>query len=204
MPKRPSAANTIVRFILTAIVVYAFALWGWSYLVPPYTGIVTAIANEELHIVGLENVTKLGPSLDPAYEIAVYHRDAADMQDSLFDFKLESLRSHMPMLLALVLAMPIALKRKIKAVLMGVSFLIVIDSLASVVVMTWSYTFLPDQHTFSPFKDSAFRNSIVSFLYDFYNAIGVGFIPIIIWILVSVRKKDVSRLFEVRAEKMVE
>ena len=190
------ATKTILRFILTAIVCYALALWGWSYLIQPCLGIVTAVANEELHILGLDKTTKLGPSLDPAYEIAVYHRDAADMQDSLFDFKQEALRSHAPMLFALILAMPITPKRKIKAFVISILLLILIDSVASIVVMTWSYTFLPDHHVFTPFKDSPFRNAIISFLYDFYNAIGVGVIPIIIWIVTSVRRQDIGRLLE--------
>jgi len=183
-------------------VCYAIALWGWTYLLQPYTVAVTTIANEELHILGLDKLTRLGPSLNPAFEIAVYHRDAADMQDSLFDFKLESLRSHVPMLVALILAMPLALKRKLKSLVLGLFILLVLDSLVSIIVMTWSYTFLPDQHTFTPFKDSTFRNAIISFLYDFYNAIGVGFFPIIIWILVSVRKRDVSKLFEGKVAKV--
>jgi len=196
-----STTNIILRFIATAIVCFALALWGWSYLVRPYTTIITTIANEELHILGLDKTTRLGPSLDPAFEIAVYHKDAAAMQDSLFDFKLETLRSHMPMLLALILAMPIAFKRRIKALALGIVMLALVDSVVSIVIMTWSYTFLHDQHVFSPFKDSTFRNAVISFLYDFYNAIGVGFFPIIIWILVCVRKRDVSRLFEGRVVK---
>jgi len=82
----------IAWFISKAIILYAVFIWAWSYLMHTYIGIVTPLANKELQIIGIVNITKLGPSENPNFEIAVYHRDAADMQDSLFDFTLESLR----------------------------------------------------------------------------------------------------------------
>ena len=139
-------------------------------------------------------MTKLGPSFDPNSEVAVYHRDAADMQDSLFDFKLESLRSHIPMVLALVFAMPLPFQRRLKSAGASLLILCLVDSLACIVVMTWSYTFLPEHHQWTPFSDSALRDSVISYLYDFYNAIGVGFVPVFVWILVAVRKRDFEKL----------
>lgn len=184
----------IARFIIRAIVLYAVLMVGWGYLLQPYIGVVTALSNRELHVLGIETITKLGPSLDPNSGVAVYHRDAADMQDSLFDFKLESLRSHIPMLLALVFAMPLPFHRRLKSAGVALLMMCLIDSLACIVVMTWSYTFLPEHHQWTPFSNSQLRDSVISFLYDFYNAIGVGFVPLIVWILVSVRKRDLETL----------
>ena len=175
---------------------YALLFWGWSYLVASYMSVVTPIANKELQVLGVAGITWMGPSQDPSFEVAVYHRDAAGDRDSLFDFKLESIRSHFPMLLALVFAMPLPWKRKIKAALFGMLVICVVDSLACVVILIWSYTFLPDHTVFTPFSHSTFRDSIVSFLYSFYNAIGVGVIPIVVWAAVTLRKEDVKRYFE--------
>jgi len=169
---------------------------AWSYCVRTYIEIVTPVANKELQVIGIGNITKLGPSFDPNFEVAVYHRDAANMQDSLFDFKLESLRSHIPMFLALTLAMPLAMTRRLKAMAVGLVILILIDSVVCILIMAWSYTFLPDHHTFSPFSSSAFRDGVINFLYNFYNAIGVGFIPIVVWILAGVRKKDLENVWK--------
>lgn len=171
---------------------YAILIVGWAYLLPPYISIVSGLSNEELHVLGIENITKLGPSLDPNSEVAVYHRDAADMQDSLFDFKLESLRSHIPMILALVFAMPLPFRRRLKSAGVALFIMLLIDSIACIVVMTWSYTFLPEHHQWTPFSSSQLRDSVISFLYHFYNAIGVGFVPLIVWILVIVRRRDLE------------
>jgi hypothetical protein len=180
-------------FIIKAIIFYTVLIVAWSFCVGSYVNIIMPVANKELQIIGVGNITKLGPSLDPKFEVAVYHRDAAAMQDSLFDFKLESLRSHIPMFLALTLAIPYSFTRRLKAAVIGLFILLAIDSLICVIIMTWSYTFLPDQHVFTPFSASPIRDSIINFLYNFYNAIGVGFIPIIVWVLVGVRKKDIER-----------
>ncbi|MBI1805520.1 MAG: hypothetical protein HYR76_00550 [Ignavibacteria bacterium] len=182
--------NAIGWFILRAIFLYALLFWGWSYIIHDYMGIVTPLVNKELQILGVANITQIGPSRDPRFDVAVYHRDAAGMDDSLFDFKLESIRSHFPMLFALILAMPVSLPRKLKAVGIGILIMYIVDSLAVVIILTWSYSFLPDHHAFTPFSDSAIRDSIVSFFYNFYNAIGVGVIPIVVWAAVSLRRRD--------------
>ncbi len=191
--KPKSIYSAIGWFIARAIIVYAVLFWGWSYLVTSYMSVVTPIANKELQVLGVADITWMGPSQNPSFEVAVYHRDAAGDRDSLFDFKLESIRSHFPMLLALVLAMPLLWKRKIKAALFGMLVICVLDSLACVVILIWSYTFLPDHAVFTPFSHSAFRDGIVSFVYSFYNAIGVGIIPIVVWAVVTLRREDVSR-----------
>jgi hypothetical protein len=190
-----SAPEIILRFICLAIIFYALFFWLWSYVHPPYTAIITSFANEELHVLDIDAITRTGPSLDPKYDIAVYHRDAADMQDSLFDFRLESIRSTIPILLALIIAMPVPWKRKIKPLIAGSIAVIIMESMACVMIMIWSYTFLPDQNKFSPFHASPIRNSIIGYFYDFYNSMGVGFFPVIIWIIVCVRKDLIRRLF---------
>lgn len=193
--------KTISWFIIKAIIFYAVLIVGWSFCVSTYVGVVTPIANKELQIMGVSDMTKLGPSLDPNFEVAVYHRDAAAMQDSLFDFKLESLRSHIPMFLALTFAIPYSFTRRLKAAIIGLIVLLLIDSTVCILIMTWSYTFLPDQHVFTPFSASPVRDSIVSFLYNFYNAIGVGFIPIIVWILAGVRRSDIEKWWKKEVKK---
>lgn len=196
MKKFQPVPKLILRFIGTAIILYALFYWAWSYTIPFYSLIVTSVTNEELHILGLDAITKTGPSFDPKFDIAVYHRDAAEMQDSLFDFKLESLRSIMPMLLALLLAMPVNWKKKIKPIIPGTILVILVESLGCLLILSWSYIFLPDHNKFSPFHTSHYRESIIGFFYEFYNSVGIEFFPILIWIIVSVRKDTIRHLFK--------
>lgn len=193
--QRKSIYNALGWFLFHTIILYAFFFWLWSYAVPTYVDIITPIANKELQILGIASITKMGPSLDQGFEVAVYHREAAKMQDSLFDFKLESIHSHFPMLIALILTTPIAWRRKIKPLLIAISIIIIIDSLACVNILVWSYTFLPDHNKFTPFSVSPLRDALVNFFYNFYNGMGVHVIPITIWVLVCAWKVDYQKYF---------
>ena len=186
--------KSVFFFICRSILFYAVFFWCWSYCVPYYTSVITSVTNEELHILGLDAITRTGPSLDPKYDIAVYNRDAAAMQDSLFDFKLESLRSILPMFLALTAAMPFSWNKKLRTMIPGILLLLLIESLGCLLVVSWSYIFLPDHHIFSPFHSFPLRDSIVGFLYGFYNSVGIEFFPILIWIIFSFRRETIVDL----------
>ncbi|MDI6766045.1 MAG: hypothetical protein QME52_04395 [Bacteroidota bacterium] len=192
--KRKSIYNALGWFLFHTIILYAFFFWLWSFAVPTYVGIITPISNKELQILGIASITKMGPSLDQGFEVAVYHREAAKMQDSLFDFKLESIHSHFPMLMALILATPIAWRTKIKPLLIAILIIIIIDSLACLNILIWSYTFLPDHNKFTPFSVSPLRDALVNFFYNFYNGMGVHVIPITVWILVCAWKVRLRRI----------
>lgn len=187
--RRPDV-RAIGWFIGRAIALYAAFLFCWAPLLPKYVAAVTPVSNLELRALGVANTTRLGPSRDPRYEVAVYHREAAGMSDSLFDFKIEAFRSHVPMLLALIFATPIRLWRRIKAAAVSLGCMYLIDSLVCVLIMIWSYTFLPDQHEWTPFAASPVRDAIVGTLYSMYNSVGVVFVPLILWIATSIRKED--------------
>ena len=167
-----SIYGAICWYILRVIFLYALLFWGWSHLIPSYIGVVTTVANKALQVLGLIETTRLAPSELSGFDVGVYHRRAANMQATLFAFKLESIHSHFPMLLALVFAMPISLIRRLKAALIGILIICFIDSVACVNSMAWSYIFMPEQHRYTPFSDSSVRAGMVNFFYYFYNAIG--------------------------------
>ena len=156
---------------------------------------VTTLANKELQLIGIANITRLGPSGEQTDVIGVYHRKAAQMQEVLFDFKIETVHSNFPMLLALILAMPISFMRRLKASIIGMFIMYFIDSFGCIFLMSWSYTFLPDHHKFTPFSDSAFRDGIVNFFYYFYGSIGDSVIILVIWAGLCLRKADFQRYF---------
>jgi len=162
--------------------------------VPSYTDALILFANKELQVLGLSGLTRFGPATDPGYQIGVYNRYAAGMEDALFNLNLESIRSHLPMVLALILAMPVPFRRRLKAAAIGVPLMLIIDSNACIIIMSWSYIFLPDHHKFTPFSDSSVRDGVVNFLYFFYGGFGVGVVPIIVWALSSIRSRDLRKI----------
>jgi hypothetical protein len=156
---------------------------------------VTTLANKELQLLGIVNITRLGYLGDQGYMIGVYHRKTAHMQEELFDFKKETSRSNFPMLLALIFAMPISFKRRLKASIIGMCIMFFIESLGCILAMTWGYTFLPEYHKFTPFSDSAFRDAIVNFFFGFYDTTGDSVIILVIWAGLCLRMADFQRYF---------
>ena len=197
-----STHSLIVWFIVRAIVLYALLFWLWSYAVPSYVDALIPFANKELQVLGLSSLTRLGPSTDARYQIGVYNRDAAKMEDALFNINLESIRSHLPMVLALVCAMTMKFSRRLKAAVIGFVAIFIIDSIACILIMSWSYIFLPDQHKFTPFAYSYLRDTVVNFLYYFYAAFGGEIVPVIVWALAMIRRQDIQ-MFTVAFAKNV-
>ena len=198
-----STHSLIVWFIVRAIVLYALLFWLWSYAVPSYINAMIPFANKELQVLGLSKLTRLGPTTDPRFQIGVYNRYAANMEDALFNINLESIRSHLPMVIALVLAMPLAFTRRLKAAAIGIAAMFFIDSNACIVIMSWSYMFLPDQHKFTPFSNIPLRDSTVKFLYYFYAGFGGEVVPIIVWAIASLRRNELHKFAEMFSLKHV-
>ena len=192
--KLRSARSIIALFVLRAVILYAVLFWSWSYAVPAYIDVLIPFANKELQILGLSELTRFGPATDPSYHIGVYNRYAAGMEDALFNLNLESIRSHLPMVLALILAMPVAFRRRLKAAAIGVPLMLIIDSNACIVIMSWSYIFLADQHRFTPFSNWPLRDGVTNFLYYFYGGFGAEVVPIIVWALSSIRSQDLRKI----------
>ncbi len=156
---------------------------------------VIPLANTELQILGIKNVTRFGPTTHIIDGVGVYHREIDQMQNVFFDLKIETVHSNLPMLFSLILAVPITFRRKIKALVKGVLLLYFIDSLDLTLLMTWVYLFLQDFQKFSPFSNSALRDSIVNFFYYFYALIGNSVIVLIIWASLCLRKADFQKYF---------
>jgi hypothetical protein len=190
MAKPESSVKAIFTFALRAASIFALTLIAWTFLIRSYTVVPASVGNRILHLTGTDHVTSLGASSDPAYDIAVFHRDAAGTSDSLFDFRIEALRTDIPMVLALILAMPLPWRRRLIALLFGVLVIIGAESVAAVLVMTRSYLFLPDHQKFSPFHFGNILPPIIDFLYKAYNEFGPAVIPILTWMVVSVRSHD--------------
>jgi len=196
MGKPPkSIYRAISLFIAKAIFVYALLFLAWSYAIPTYLIVVTSLANKELQVIGIVKVTRLGPTSGQDDAVGVYHRAAAEMQEVLFDFRIETVHSSLPMLLSLILPVSMTIRRKLKVALIGALLLCFIDSLGCILVMTWSYTFLPDHHHYTPFSNSAFRDSVVNFLYYFYSSIGDSVLVLVIWVSFCWKSAEIGKYF---------
>ncbi len=182
-------------FLLKTAVIFTAGVVIWGFAVRQYAAVPASIANRGLHLAEIDRITWLGASGNPEYDIAVFHRDAAGTSDSLFDFRMASLHTDLPMIVAFILAMPYRWKRRLRALGGGIIITILFESCASLLVMVWSYTFLPDHHVFSPFQLSASAAAFLDFLYRWYNGAGIGVVPILTWVTVCIRKKDLGMLW---------
>ncbi len=192
MAKADLSFRSILGFAFRAACIFAVGVVAWSFLVGPYTVLPAAAGNRILHLGGIDTVTSIGRSASPEYDIAVFHRDAAGTADSLFDFRIQSLRTDIPMLVALVLAMPLPWSRRVIALLFGAVLVILAESFAATLVMTWSYLTLPDHQNFSPFHYGRAATVCVDYLYKAYNEFGPALVPIVAWLIVAVRLKDLG------------
>ncbi len=190
--------RAVAFFLLKAALIFAVCIAAWTVAVHRYAMIPASIANGALHLAEIDAITWLGPSANAEYDIAVFHRDAAGRRDSLFDFRVESLHTDLPLIVALIMAMPFRWKRRLRALAWGVVITILIESSVCLVVMIWSYTFLPDHHVFSPFQSAPTRDAVVDFLYRWYSGAGIGVLPVLTWIAVAIRKKDVGMIVKRR------
>ncbi len=184
--------RSIAFFLLKAGVIFALCIAAWTFAVRYYAVVPASIANGALHLAEIDDITWLGRSANPEYDVAVFHRDAAGERDSLFDFRVESLHTDLPLIVALIAATPFRWKRRLKSLAWGVIITILTESAVCIVVMIWSYTFLPDHHVFSPFQSAPTRNAIIDFLYRWYSGAGIGVLPVLTWIAVCIRKKDIG------------
>ncbi len=196
LKKKPrSIYSAIILFLFRVIILYALLYWIWSYCIPTYLQMIMGLANKELQIVGVGNITRFGTSVDEPNGIGVYHQKAAQMQAVLFDIKIETIHSSIPMLFSLIIATTISIQRKLKASFFGFIIVLFIDSFECILFMTWAYTFLPEHHIYTPYSDSALRDGIVNFFYYFYASIGSSVSIPIIWVLLCLRKGDFQRFF---------
>jgi len=187
--------KSIFRYVLRVAVIFAALSAVWSLLlVKPYLVPVTKLANQYLKVLGVGETTWVAPSANALYDVGVFHVRAAGGSDSLFDFKLESLWVQLPFLLSLIFGMRHSFGRLAVEVTAACISVALLDSLACLGTVYWSYQFLPDHHSFSPFQFHPFLDPAVNFLFSWYHSIGIGLIPIVLWLLFSVRNlSDIGR-----------
>ncbi len=192
-------AKQLIKFFCLFAIFYGLLMTPWPGFGKAYSKLYLAGASVLFKSFGSKGVVQFNQSDDAEYDINVglYNRDHVDKNGHVTVFQTSHTSRqdgymYMTFMTALILASPIPWKRKVWALLLGLILIHGFIALKLAIRLLYAFSIKP----LSLFALSPFWQRILAIAHQqFIVNVAFGFVvSIFIWILVSFRREDWSRI----------